>query len=142
MVVGAVLYLFDRGRGKEPEPEEPNSQTPNPESQQECCGLHLVCEKGLDTPAAEEADYYDDEELDDFRGREADSYTVKEADAFRDVLQTLRVGEIALWAAALERRGIALPEEVHDEMLIIITEARMQSHAETSETKRTPKSIK
>lgn len=88
-----------------------------------CCGMHVVCEKGLDRDDTA-GDYYDDDELDEYKGREADDYTDAETEQFRDVLLTLRVEELAGWAMGLERRGVALPAIVREELLMIVGEAR------------------
>lgn len=92
---------------------------------QECCGMHMTCEKdSLLVAASPEIVYYDDEELDIFKGREADQYTDAETEIFRDILFTMLPEDIAGWARSLQLRGIAMPEIVKDELLMIVTEAR------------------
>jgi len=121
--IGAILYLHHRivyGKDAQPEPE------PQPEPErEECCGLHVVCEKGL--PKGSEIVYYDDEELDIFAHRSADSYTESETEQFRDVLLTLLPTDIAGWAHSLELREIALPEAVREELMLIIRELRTKN---------------
>jgi hypothetical protein len=64
--------------------------------------------------------YYDDEELDAYAGRPEDRYTEAEVDRFRDVLLTMRPEEVAGWSVSLSRRGITPPEEIRDEMLLMM----------------------
>lgn len=138
IVGGLILYIHDRlrfGRQdridalEDEEKETPGDmpgQHDNDESDSgECCGLHITCEKdsllvGLDR----ETLYYDDEELDAFKGRQPDSYTDQETEMFREVLLTLRPDDIAGWARSISARGITLPNEVREELLMIVTEAR------------------
>lgn len=90
-----------------------------------CCGMHITCEKdSLSTAASTEIVYYDDEELDDYAGRAPESYTREETEQFRDILLTLLPTDIAGWARSLQLRNIALPPEVNDELLLIVSEAR------------------
>jgi len=85
----------------------------------ECCGLHEVCEKDS-FRALEDIDYYEDEELDRFRGRTA--YSEEEIEEFREVLYTMRTDEVAGWMKSLELRQVNLPDELKDEVLLIIGE--------------------
>lgn len=95
----------------------------------ECCGQHEVCEKdSLLAAVSKKIEYYDDEELDSFAGREADSYTHEEAELFRDVLYTMQEIEVAGWVRSLQLRGIELPDELKDEVFLIIGERRTNIH--------------
>ena len=89
-----------------------------------CCGMHMVCEKTNLSPLTGEIVYYDDEELDRFRGREPESYTPEETEEFRDVLMTLLPEDVAGWSRSIQVREIALPTEVRDELLLIVSELR------------------
>ena len=87
----------------------------------ECCGLHEVCEKdALRAAAAKETDYYEDEELDRFRGRT--TFSEEEVEEFREVLYTMRPDEVASWVRSLEVRQVPLPNELKDEVLLIVGE--------------------
>lgn len=91
----------------------------------ECCGQHEVCEKeSLLAALSKEIEYYNDEELDRFRGRRADEYSPDETDEFRDVLFTMRSDEVAGWVRSLQLRAIELPEDIRDEVLMIVGERR------------------
>jgi hypothetical protein len=123
VVVGGLCFLAyrrDLGRAG----VKPGSDSVV-EPGQQCCGMHLTCEKDSLVAGAADTDvYYEDEELDRFAGRPADSYTPDEIEEFRDVLLTLRADEIAGWGRSVQRRGITLPESVRDELLMIVAEAR------------------
>ncbi len=80
-----------------------------------CCGMHAVCEK-LGQPYVEKPVYYEDEELNRYAGRPADGYDEAETDEFREVLMTMRDDEVGGWLESLERRGVALPEGLRDEV--------------------------
>lgn len=96
----------------------------------ECCGAHEVCEKdSLLAALSKQIEYYNDEELDRFRGREGDEYTPEEADEFRDVLYTMRSDEVAGWVRSLQLRMVNLPDEVKDEVFLIVGERRV-AHAQ------------
>ena len=92
----------------------------------ECCGQHEVCEKdSLLAAVSKKIEYYDDEELDQFMGREGNAYTEEETELFRDVLYTTRDDEVAGWGRSLQLRGIELPDELKDEVFLIIGERRI-----------------
>ena len=125
VVVGAVLYVHHILTEKNA-PNGEEAQTESNESP-ECCGMHITCEKdSLLAGVSTEIEYYDDEELDAFKGREPDDYTSEEIDQFRDVLLTLLPQDIAGWGRSIQLRGINLPYEVREELLMIVAEARQK----------------
>ena len=84
--IGLALYLADRLYYRRRNPENGNAeQTDEPaateaetdgeENSGECCGMHIVCEKETLSPFTTEAEYFDDEELDEYQGTAADAYT-------------------------------------------------------------------
>lgn len=88
-----------------------------------CSGDNMKCAHDCMMEAAvKEIEYYDDEELDEYRGRPSDSYTDDEADRFRDVMLTMREDEMAGWARSLALRGINPPDQIKDEMIILLSE--------------------
>ena len=123
---GALLYLHDRLTRRPADGATPaQAAAPAAAEPEQCCGMHITCEKdslvaGMDA----EIIYYEDEELDRFAGRGADEYDEAETEEFRDVLLTLRPDEIAGWARSITSRGIRLPDEVREELLMIVSEAR------------------
>ena len=86
--------------------------------------MHITCQKDSLVKASTEIVYYDDEELDRFVGIAPDGYTDEQTEEFRDVMLTLLPDDIAGWARSLELRGIALPEIVRQELLMLVEETR------------------
>lgn len=123
VLTGMVLWLYERRwqrRNAVAERPEPEAGTSG-----ECCGMHITCEKdSLLAAVSEKIEYYDDEELDRYAGKDAESYSEEETEQFRDILLTMRPDDIAGWARSLQLRGIALPTEVREELLMIVAEAR------------------
>ena len=92
----------------------------------ECCGQHQTCEKeSLLAAVSMQIEYYDDEELDTYRGVASDAYTPEQVEQFRDVLYTMQEVEVAGWVRSLQLRGIELPDEVKDEVFLIVGERIM-----------------
>lgn len=90
-----------------------------------CCGQHEVCEKeSLLAAVSKDIEYYEDEELDAYRGRRSDAYTEEEVEAFQEVLYTMRGEEVAGWVRSLQLRGVELPDELKDEVFLIVGERR------------------
>lgn len=124
VVTGAVLYMLHRRDLKRMPPAEREAaeQVKEPE---ECCGMHVICERdSLLASVSETIEYYDDEELDRFRGTAPDDYSDEAIEEFRNVLFTLLPEDIAGWARSIQLRGIELPTSVREELLMIIAEAR------------------
>lgn len=128
IIVGAILYLLHL-REQQQNPSQSNEEDqPAEATEQECCGMHITCEKdSLLASLSNEIIYYDDEELDRFAGRGEDQYSDEEIEEFRDVLLTLLPHDIAGWGRSIQLRGITLPSVVRDELLMIVAEARRQA---------------
>ena len=93
----------------------------------ECCGQHEVCEKeSLLAAVSKKIEYYDDEELDRFRGHSSDGYSEEEIEEFREVMYTCKEDEVAGWSRSLQLRGIELPDELKDELFLIVGERRFK----------------
>ena len=71
-----------------------------------CCGQH------------------EDEELDRFRGHPSSGYDAAAIEEFTDVLTTLRSEEVAGWVRSLQLRGVALPDELKDDVILLVGERR------------------
>ena len=133
VLVGAVLYgehrLYMRRRADGNGDIQSSDDTEGDgDDGQECCGMHITCEKdSLLASVSKEIEYYDDEELDRFAGKSPDGYTDDEIEEFRDVLITMKPSDIAGWARSLQLRDIALPAAVRDELLMIVAEARQNA---------------
>lgn len=92
----------------------------------ECCGQHETCEKdSLLAAVSKEIEYYNDEELDRFRGVQSDEYDAAAVEEFRDILYTMRDDEVAGWVRSLQLRAVELPDEVKDEVFLIVGERRV-----------------
>lgn len=97
------------------------------EADAECCGQHQVCEKeSLLAAVSKQIEYYNDEELDRFRGRPSHAYAPEEVEEFREVLYTCLEEEVAGWSRSLQLRGIELPDELKDELFLIVGERRFK----------------
>ncbi|MCC8117450.1 MAG: phospholipase [Bacteroidales bacterium] len=128
VVVGGLLYFLhvrDVAKEKSQPEAKPAQEAPSEPQEEECCGMHITCEKdSLLASVSKEIEYYDDEELDAYRGREPQDYTDEEIEQFRDVLLTLLPTDIAGWGRSLQLRGISLPTSVREELLMIVAEQR------------------
>ncbi|MGI6794378.1 phospholipase [Bacteroides sp. KG68] len=100
------------------------------EADAECCGQHEVCERdSLLAAVSKKIEYYDDEELDKYIGISPDEYTSGQEEEFRDVFYTMQDTDVAGWMRSLQLRGIALPDNLKDEVFLIIGERRITPHA-------------
>lgn len=124
VVVGALLYRYHKLTAPGPDAPQPED-TAAENSDNECCGMHITCERdSLLASVSPTVVYYDDEELDIWRGTAASDYPDEAVEQFRDVLLTLLPDDIAGWARSLQLRGIELPLPVRDELLMIVAETR------------------
>ncbi len=141
--VGALLYiehrLYLKRKGRELSDKSDMSDrsdmsdstsdsTADSAAEEECCGMHITCEKdSLLASVSPDVVYYDDEELDRFAGRRPEDYTDEEIEEFRDILLTLLPADIAGWGRSLQLRQIELPQQVRDELIMIVAEARQDA---------------
>lgn len=136
VAAGVFLWLVDGRRKPAPQPgDDGQPEEAGAGGDEEtagdsaCCGMHITCERdSLLASVSREIEYFDDEELDRFAGRESAGYTSAEADEFRSILLTLLPDDIAPWARSLQLRGIALPDDVREELLLIVSETRAARH--------------
>lgn len=70
--------------------------------------------------ATKEIEYFEDEELDRFVGRESNEYSDDEIEDFRYVLYTMKETEVEDWTRSLALRGINMPNEIKDEVAMLI----------------------
>lgn len=88
-----------------------------------CDGTNDKCEQECMMEAAvKPVEYYDDEELDAFKGRPSSEYTDDEAEQFGYVLYTMRPDEVAGWCRSLNLRGIELPDQLKDEVVMMVSD--------------------
>lgn len=124
--IGHKRYMTRKKEGTlkpgETSPLETTVEVPD-----ECCGQHSTCERdSLLAAISKEIVYYNDEELDRFRGKESEDYTDQEADEFREIFYELREIEVAGWVRSLQLRGIEMPDQIKDEVLLIVRERRFR----------------
>ena len=132
VVIGVLLYITDISYFRHHHSPADNNDTAQTTSDNPtaipddeiCCGQHLVCEKTSLAINSDEIVYYDDEELDRFVGRSPDSYTIEEIEEFRDVLMTLLPQDVAGWARSITLRRIQLPDDIKDELFLLVSEIR------------------
>ena len=115
----AALYSLLSSRGKHDDEPIKVAQTcatcdgtPTTKCEQDC----------MMEASTKPIEYFDDEELDSFIGRPADSYTDDETEQFSDVLYTMRQDEVAAWCRSLNLRGIQLPNQIMDEVVLMISD--------------------
>ena len=115
IIVGG-LHFFASTKGEEaPIVTQPTCAT--------CNGEDSRCEQeSMMEAATKDREYDDDEELDRFRGRPSDGYTDEEADEFREILYTMKPEEAQGWNRSLILRQINVPNQVKDELVILLDE--------------------
>ena len=117
LIVFLGLFLWGRRHIEPPTQTAPSCGT--------CDGNDSRCLQTCAMEAAvKEIEYFDDEELDVFKDRRSDSYEEEEVEQFRDVLYTMRPDEVAPWTRSLTLRGIQLPDQLKDEVLMLISDNR------------------
>lgn len=118
-------YFYNRNIQKKIDRGELEEAPPVVTVDSECCGQHQICEKeSLLAAVSKQIEYYDDEELDRFKGRPSDGYSEEEIEEFRDILYSMQEVDVAGWSRSLQLRGIELPDELKDELFLIIGERR------------------
>ena len=123
-------YFYNRNIQKKIERGELEEAPEVVDVDSECCGQHQICEKeSLLAAVSKQIEYYDDEELDRFRGHPSDQYEEEEIEEFRDILYSMKDDEVAGWSRSLQLRGVELPDELKDELFLIVGERRFESSA-------------
>lgn len=86
-----------------------------------CNGDNDKCEQTCMMEASlRPVEYYDDEDLDIYKGRPSDCYTDDEAEKFREILYTMHQQEVTGWNRSLILRGINLPDQLKDEVVMLL----------------------
>ena len=115
-IIAAIIGLLSHNKDGSPDVIN-NSQA----SCATCNGNDPSCEQECMMEAATKPiEYFDDEELDTFKGRPSDNYTDDEAEMFREVLYTMKTEEVKEWCRSLTLRGVNLPDQVKDEVFMMI----------------------
>ena len=131
ILIGVILfgliagYFYNRNIQNKIDRGELKEAPPVVTVDSECCGQHQICEKeSLLAAVSKQIEYYDDEELDRFKGRPSDGYSEEEIEEFRDILYSMQEVDVAGWSRSLQLRGIELPDELKDELFLIVGERR------------------
>lgn len=115
IVVGGLQFFFSSKNDGYVVTTKPTCDT--------CNGEDSRCEQECMMEAATKPiEYYDDEELDRFALRPSDSYTDEEAEEFREVLYTMKPDDVKGWNRSLILRGISIPDQIKDEVVILLGE--------------------
>lgn len=129
LVAAAAGVVRNRMLQKKIERGELDAMPEVKEVDAECCGQHEICERdSLLAAVSKQIEYYDDEELDRYIGTAPDAYTPEQEDEFRNVFYTMQDTDVAGWVRSLQLRGIALPDNIKDEVFLIIGERRLAPH--------------
>ena len=116
-LLAALLGMLSR----KTEDNEPEVVQADAASCATCNGEDERCEQECMLEAAvKPIEYYDDEELDQYRGRPSDGYTDSEAEEFADVLYTMKHEEVKGWNRSLILRQINLPNQLKDEVIMMM----------------------
>ena len=128
-VIAGTIYYFDNSRRQQGVQEngeaEPVDNSPEPAIASDCCGQHEVCERdSLLAAVSKNIEYYDDEELDIYQGTNSGEYDEKAIGEFREVFYTMQDTDVAGWLRSLQLRNINLPDQLKDEVFLIVEERR------------------
>ncbi len=104
--------------------EASNSREAASDSDDGCCGEHLVCERETLLQTNAKVEYYDDEELDALSGIPAEDYTEEQYQMIREVFNTLQAKDVPGWVRSIQLRNIQLPLDIREEALLIVIERR------------------
>ncbi len=121
------LTLWNKSQRKLGNTEERAPSEPEINIGSGCCGQHEVCERdSLIAAFSATPEYFDDEELDAYSGTDADNYTENQVEEFRQIFYTLLNEDKPKWVRSLQQRNIEVPNQLKDEILMIINDLRQQ----------------
>ena len=125
MISAIIGYIKQRIRDKAIREGRAVEEEETPVVEEECCGAHEMCEKdSLLAAVSKSIEYYDDEELDRFKTKDSQDYTEDDVEEFREIFYTLEETDIAGWVRSLQLRQIELPDEIKEEVLLVMRERR------------------
>lgn len=121
-----ILVAFElRARKKSGDIEQKQSSDVS-NSDGECCGQHLVCERETLLQTNAHIDYYDDEELDALADIAPEQYTESQYQMLREVFDSLSEKDVPGWCRSIQLRRIQLPPDIREEALLIVRERRQR----------------
>lgn len=120
VALGVILRLATHNNNK----QNTNTKTQNTNNQPDtCCGRHQTCRLQQQlTQTNNKPLYYDDEELDRYAGKNSTTYNETQIEEFREILYTMNPHEVPQWIQSLQKRNITIPDNLRDEILLIISE--------------------
>ena len=122
-----ILILFELRARKQSNSKAVKQQSGlTSNSDTECCGQHLVCEKETLLQTNAQIEYFDDEELDALAGIDPDTYTKEQHEQLRAVFDTLQEKDVPAWCRSIQLRNIDLPQDIREEALLICRERRQK----------------
>lgn len=112
-IVAAIFSIRKKGENETPIVRGQDCTT--------CSGDNDKCEQECTMEAATRPiEYFDDEELDTFAGRSSDRYDDDEIEQFAYILHTMKPEEVSAWMRSLTLRSINLPDELKDEVMMLL----------------------
>ena len=121
-----ILVAFElRARKKSGEIEQKQSSDVS-NSDGECCGQHLVCERETLLQTNAHIAYDDDEELDALADIAPEQYTESQYQMLREVFDSLSEKDVPGWCRSIQLRRIQLPQDIREEALLIVRERRQR----------------
>jgi hypothetical protein len=122
ILFGIFLYVNSRAKGNETIQAASESKNEFRQVASDCCGAHANCEFDDSVFKEKVIVYFDDEELDELRNIREIDLTSAQIDELREVLYTLRTGEISKWLISLAQRHIHLPSILQQEARQLMAE--------------------
>jgi hypothetical protein len=127
VVLAAIAFVASKLIHHSPEDsssvttDKESVDTNNPLCDSQCLDGSCSVECLLQQPT-DKIVYFNDEELDEYKERASTDYQADEVEQFREVLYTMEEKEVPEWLSSLKLRKIELPDEMKDEVIIIIQE--------------------
>lgn len=94
------------------------------EINEECCGVHEVCDSESLLSSSDKIEYFDDEELDVLAGIDSEKFSKDQENLIAEVFFTLKENNVAAWLKSLQLRNISLPADIREQALLIVSERR------------------
>ena len=124
VVTTVAIEIRERRRAAGTTAQTSEKSTPAPAVDNNCCGMHLVCERESLLSTNDKIEYYDDEELDQLAGIRPEDYNDRQKAMIAEVFTSMRAEDVIGWVRSLQLRSIELPYELRDEVLMVVREQR------------------
>ena len=118
-------YFYNRNIQKKIDRGELEEAPPVVTVDSECCGQHQIWRKRKSAGSCKQANrILRRRRTGPLQGRPSDGYSEEEIEEFRDILYSMQEVDVAGWSRSLQLRGIELPDELKDELFLIVGERR------------------